>query len=346
MKKLTISLLAMLLTLALFAGCTTDQGAVSATPAATQAASAAPTATAAAPTQAPSTKPQAPLSVVALKGPTGMGIVKLMQDDYKAKYSIALATAPDDITGQIASGQVDIAAVPINLAAALYNKTQGKVTMIAVNTLGVLYVLENGSEVNSIADLAGKTLVATGQGSTPEYIINYLLEKNGLTDKVQVEYKSEHSELATLMAAGQVKLGMLPEPNVTATLAKNKELRVALDLTEEWNKVSDTELVQGCIIVRNEVLETNAQAVTEFLNDYKVSTEFVNQNKAEAAQLIETYGIMANAALAEQAIDKCNIVFLSGEEMKSAAAAMLNVLFEANPKSVGGALPGEEFYLK
>lgn len=339
MKKLTISLLAMLLTLALFAGCTTDQGAVSATPAA-------PTATAAASTQAPSTKPQAPLSVVALKGPTGMGLVKLMQDDYKAKYSIALATAPDDITGQIASGQVDIAAVPINLAAALYNKTQGKVTMIAVNTLGVLYVLENGSEVNSIADLAGKTLVATGQGSTPEYIINYLLAKNGLTDKVQVEYKSEHSELATLMAAGQVKLGMLPEPNVTATLAKNKELRVALDLTEEWNKVSDTELVQGCIIVRNEVLETNAQAVTEFLDDYKASTEFVNQNKAEAAQLIETYGIMASAALAEQAIDKCNIVFLSGEEMKSAAAAMLNVLFEANPKSVGGALPREEFYLK
>lgn len=343
MKKTTVIILAIYLLAALLTGCTGNSGAGNATPAVTQTATAVPTTE---PTAAPTAESGAPVNIAALKGPTGMGLVKLMQEEYKAKYKVALTAAPDDITGQIVSGQVDIAAVPINLAAALYNKTQGKVTMIAINTLGVLYVLENGSEINTISDLAGKTLVATGQGSTPEYIINYLLEKNGLTDQVTIEYKGEHSELATLMAAGKVNLGMLPEPNVTAALAQNKALRVALDVTNEWNKVSDTELVQGCIIVRTEFLSENEEAVRSFLEDYKASTQFVNQNQAEAAQLIETYGIMASAELAEQAIDKCNIVCITGEEMKTASAAMLDILFTANPKSVGGAMPKDEFYLK
>ena len=234
--------------------------------------------------------------------------------------------------------------MPVNLAATLYNKTEGNIMMIAVNTLGVLYVLEEGETVNSMADLAGKTLYATGQGSTPEYMLSYLLEKNGLTDSVTVEYKAEHSELATLMASGEVKLGMLPEPNVTATMAKNENLRVALDLTKEWKDAAGVEPVQGCIVVRKDYFEQNQAAVRLFLKEYEAAVNYTKANQAETAALMEKYGIIGSAAIAEKAIGKCNIVCYRDEAMRTAAEAMLQVLFDANPKSVGGVLPGDDFY--
>ncbi len=289
--------------------------------------------------------PADPINITALKGPTGMGMAMLMQEEYAGDYSITLSSAPDEVTAAFISGDTDIAAVPINLASVLYNKLEGDVVLLAVNTLGVLYVLEAGDTVNSLADLAGKTLYATGQGSTPEYILNYLLEANGMTDQVTVEYYTEHSELATLMAAGDVTLGMLPEPNVSAVLVKNDAVHVALDLTEEWNSVSDTALVQGCIIAKRSYYEANTAAVESFLTDYAASAEYVNTNVDEAATLMETYGILASAAIAKQAIPKCNIVCMQGEDAQAAASGMLKVLFNANPKSVGGALPGDDFYI-
>ena len=280
-----------------------------------------------------------------------MGMVQLMQADEQGTsavdYNIMLAAAPDEISGKIVTGEADIAAAPINLAAALYNKTEGKVAVIAVNTLGVLYVLENGGDVNSIADLSGKTLYATGQGATPEFVLNYLLEKNGVAGKVDVQYMADHAELATLLAAdeGGVKIAMLPEPNVTAALLKNSSLRIALDLTEEWNKVSGgAQLVQGCLIARKDVLESNPDAVNAFLQEYASSTAFVNEKPEDAATLIEQYGIMASAAAAKIAIPNCNIVCVTGEDMQADALAMLQVLFAADPKSVGGKLPGDDFY--
>lgn len=300
-------------------------------------------------TEEPAEKPV--LNVVALKGPTGMGMVQLMQADENNEtivdYNITLAAAPDEISGKIATGEVDIAAAPINLAAALYAKTKGEVEIIAVNTLGVLYILENGDTVKSIADLANKPLFATGQGATPEYIINYLLEKNGVAGKVNISYMAEHSELATLLAAGEggVEVAMLPEPNATTALLKNSGLRVALDLTDEWNKVSGgTQLVQGCIIARKEVIENNPEAVNTFLQEYAASTAFTNEQPDEAAALIESYGIMGSAAAAKAAIPNCNIVCITGADMKASASAMFEVLFDADAKSVGGALPGDDFY--
>lgn len=336
MKKLFVTILSLLLVLSMAACAPAGQPAL------------APEADAASiPTEgetpAASEQIAAPLNIAALKGPTGMGIVALMGDEFASKYAVTLASSPDEVTAAFIAGQVDVAAVPINLAAVLYSKLEGDAVMLAVNTLGVLYVLENGDSVNSIADLSGKTLGATGQGSTPEYVLNYLLEKNGVTD-TEVEYYSEHSELATLLASGDVELGMLPEPNVTATLAKNADLRVALDLTEEWSKVSDTKLVQGCIIARKSTLEGSEAQIDRFLDDYAASTAFVNGHHQKAAILIEQYGIMASAALAQQAISKSNIVCLTGADMRAAAGGMLQVLFDANPKSVGGALPGDDFY--
>ena len=293
-------------------------------------------------------KTPASYSVVTLKGPTGMGLASLMDKAAKGEttntYSFTLAGDPTAVSASVIKGEVDVACVPVNLASVLYTKTNGAYVCAAVNTLGVLHILENGDSVQSIADLAGKTLYATGLGATPEYILNYILEKNGLTDKVTVEYKTEHSELAALLASGDVKLAMLPEPNVTSAMMQNPDLRLALDLTAEWDKVSDTSAVQGCVIVKKTAIEANPDAFADFLADYAASVAFVNANVEDAAALCETYGIVPKAAVAKRAYPNCNIVFVTGAEMKTALSAFLGVLYDANPASIGGALPADDFY--
>ncbi len=292
----------------------------------------------------------ATVRVAALKGPTGIGMAQLMdqakQKKAQGQYEFTVATSPDEVVSAVASGSVDIAAVPVNLAASLYAKTEGKVKLAAVNTLGVLYVLEAGDTIHDVTDLKGKTLYATGQGSTPEYILNAVLEKNGLKPggDVTITYKAEHDELATLLAGGEVSLGMLPEPNVTAAMAKNENLRIALDLTQAWEDQGLGTLVQGCIIVRDGFLEQNPQAVQTFLSEYAASVSFVNGDPKAAGELVADAGIMPQAALATKAIPNCNIVCIQGEEMKTMASSTLQVLFDANPKSVGGAMPDDDFY--
>lgn len=289
-------------------------------------------------------KPQTTLRIAALKGPTGMGLAYLMQEESSA-FSVELLDAPDVVTGKFINGEIDIAAVPVNLAAVLSNKTDGKAVMIAVNTLGVLYILENGETVHSMEDLAGKTLYATGQGSTPQYVLEYLLEQNGLKDRVTVEYIAEHATLAAMAASGEAPLAMLPEPNVSSVLLKNESARIALDLTSEWDAVSDAQLLQGCYIVQRSVLESEPEAVRAFLSAAAESAARVN-SEAEAPALIAELGIVGSEAIAARAIPNCNIVCLTGEQMQEAAEAMLSVLFAANPKSIGGQLPDASFYAK
>lgn len=289
-------------------------------------------------------KPQTTLRIAALKGPTGMGLAYLMQEESSA-FSVELLDAPDVVTGKFINGEIDIAAVPVNLAAVLSNKTDGKAVMIAVNTLGVLYILENGETVHSMEDLAGKTLYATGQGSTPQYVLEYLLEQNGLKDQVTVEYIAEHATLAAMAASGEAPLAMLPEPNVSSVLLKNESARIALDLTSEWDAVSDAQLLQGCYIVQRSVLESEPEAVRAFLSAAAESAARVN-SEAEAPALIAELGIVGSEAIAARAIPNCNIVCLTGEQMQEAAEAMLSVLFAANPKSIGGQLPDASFYAK
>ena len=288
--------------------------------------------------------------VATLMGPTGMGMSKLMDDaengKTKGSYEFTVASSPDQVASDVISGSVDIAAVPVNLASVLWNKAEGGVQVAAVNTLGVLYILENGDEIHSISDLAGKTLHATGQGATPEYVLNYLLTANGLDPETDltIEYIAEHTELATKMSAGDVVLGMLPEPNVTAVLSGNPDVRIALDLTEEWDKVSDSTLIQGCIIVNKQFAKDYPNAVETFLKEYRASVDFVNENPEGASALIEKAGIVPKAAVALKALPNCNICLMTGDEMKTAVRQMLEVLYSANPKSVGGTLPDEDFY--
>ena len=285
--------------------------------------------------------PAEPVNIAALKGPTGMGISYLMDDT--AKYNVELQDAPDVVTGKFINGEIDIAAVPLNLAAVLYNKTEGNVVLLNLDTLGVLYIVENGETINSLADLAGKTIYASGEGATPQYVLDYLLAQNGLTDQVKVEYVGEHTALAAMVASGEAKIALLPEPFVSAVMVKNPDVRVALDLNTAWEAASGTKLVMGVYIASRTFYNEHPDQVKAFLADYAASVEKVNTS-ADAAQKIADLGIVGSAAIAQQAIPRSYIVSITGDEAKNAASAVLNVLFTANPKSIGGKLPGDDLY--
>ena len=287
--------------------------------------------------------PAEPINIAALKGPTGMGISYMMDDTQK--YNVELQDAPDVVVGKFVSGEIDIAAVPINLAATLYNKTEGNVVLLNLDTLGVLYIVENGDSIKSLSDLAGKTIYASGEGATPQFVLDYLLAQNGLTDQVTVKYVGEHTALATMVASGEAQIAILPEPFVSAVTVKNPDVRVALDLNEAWEAASGTKLVMGVYIANREYYNAHPDQIKSFLTDYAASVEKVNTS-ADAAQKIADLGIVGSAAIATQAIPRSYIVSITGDEMKSAASAMLNVLFTANPKSVGGKLPGDDLYAK
>ena len=290
------------------------------------------------------------IRVITLAGPTGMGMAKLIDDNKnnktEYKYDFTVSSAPTQVSPEVIKGNYDIACVPVNLASTLYNKTEGKLKVAAVNTLGVLYMLENGNTINSVSDLKGKTIYATGQGSNPEYVLRYILSKNNIDpDKdVTIEFLSEHAELATKLKLNEVAIGMLPEPQVTSATMGNSPTRIALDLTEEWAKIADYQLIQGCIIVNNEFAEKHPTALKKILDEYKASVDYVNQNIDEASALIEEAGIVPKAAIAKAAIPNCNICFVTGNDMKNSVKQMLTILFEANKSSVGGTLPDEKFY--
>ena len=285
--------------------------------------------------------PAEPINIAALKGPTGMGISYMMDDT--GKYNVELQDAPDVVVGKFVNGEIDIAAVPLNLAAVLYNKTEGNVVLLNLDTLGVLYIVENGNTINSIADLAGKTIYASGEGATPQYVLDYLLAQNGLTDQVTVKYVGEHTALAAMVASGEAQIALLPEPFVSAVTIKNPDVRVALDLNTAWEAASNTKLVMGVYIASRTFYNEHPDQVKAFLADYAASVEKVNTS-ADAAQKIADLGIVGSAEIATQAIPRSYIVSITGDEAKSAASAVLNVLFTANPASVGGKLPGDDLY--
>lgn len=286
------------------------------------------------------------LRVGALKGPTAMGMVRMMSDDGVNRYT--LAGSADELTPKLIKGELDIICVPANLAAVLYNKTEGQLVTLAVNTLGVLYIVENGGEsVQSMADLKGKTIVAAGKGSTPEFGLRYLLEQNGLDpdQDMTVDWKSEHAECVAALAAGTADIALLPQPFVTVAQGKLEKLRVALDLTEEWDALDNgSAMITGVAVARRELVEERPELVEKFLIEYARSVEWVNENTAEAAELVAQNGIIESPAVAEKALPHCNIVCLTGEEMREKLSGYLSVLAEANPESVGGRLPEDGFY--
>lgn len=294
----------------------------------------------------------AAVRVGSLKGPTSMGLVSLMDQNQKGEssqsYDFKMVTAADELVAAVSSGDVDIALVPANVASVLYNKTEGKISVLDINTLGVLYVVESKDTIQSVSDLKGKTLYLTGKGTTPDYALQYVLSQNGLTtDDVTLEYKSEAAEVAAVLANDENAIGLLPQPFVTVACNQNEKLHIALDLTEEWDKAQGedgSQLVTGVTIVRNDFLENNEEVVKTFLEESKTSVEFTNSHQDEAAELIVQYGIVEKAAIAKQAIPYCNITYIDGEAMKTALGGYLSVLHKQDAQSVGGQLPGDDFY--
>lgn len=286
-----------------------------------------------------------------LKGPTSMGMVKLLADNDAGEtvntYEFTMAGSADELTPKLLQGELDILAVPVNLGSILYNNSEGAVQLLAVNTLGMIDIVEKGG--NTVTDwesLRGQTIYATGKGSTPEYALNYLLEQNGLDPAadVTIEWKSEPSEIVAQMAAQDHVIAMMPQPFVTVAQSKFADLKVALDLTEEWNALDNgSQLNTAGLVVRTEFAQENPEAVAAFLEEYAASTAYVNENVQDAAQLVGQYEIV-DAAIAELAIPQCNIVCITGQEMKDSVEGYFQVLFDQNPKSVGGAMPGEDFY--
>ena len=291
-----------------------------------------------------------PLRIAGLKGPTTMGLVNLLSMEQAGTaamdYDLQLYGAADEIVPLLIKGELDMAAIPANLAATLYQKTNGGIQAVAVNTLGVLYVVEQGDTVHSMADLKGRTILSTGKGTTPEYVLRYLLTANGLDpDKdVDIQYYSEATEVTAQMASTQDAIAVLPQPYVTAAGLKDDTLRVALDLTAEWDKVADTQLITGVTVVRKAYAEEHPDVVAAFLADYAQSVNTANTDLDGTAALCEEQGVVAKAAIAKKALPNCNIVCLTGEELKADVSGYLQVLYDADPAAVGGALPSEDFY--
>ncbi len=289
--------------------------------------------------------------IAAIQGPTGIGMVHLM-DAAKNKqtentYDFTVQSNPTDVRPLLINGSIDIAALPTNMAAALYNATEGDVQLLAVNTLGVLYILENGTSVQSIEDLRGKTIYTSGQGANPEYVLNYVLKENGInpaTD-VKIEFVAENTELATLMINNTAAIAMVPQPVVSSITAQRADIRIALSMNDEWEKVAgeNNKLMMGCVAVRKEFLETYPKTVETFLEDYSASIQKTSDIDTTAA-LCEQFGIIPKAAIAKKAIPYCELTFVSGETMKAQIAQYYSVLFNANPKSIGGKLPDDAFY--
>jgi len=283
-------------------------------------------------------------NIAALKGPTAIGMVEMMEND--ADFSFEICASADEITPRFVRGEIDIAALPANLAAVLYQRTEGRILALGINTLGVMYIAERGENVRSVGDLAGKTIYSAGKGSVPEYALNHILKMNGLEPgrDVTIEWRAEHAECLAALMNDASAVAMLPQPFVTTAMTKAPDMRMALDLTAEWDKLgTGSSMITGVVAVRKEFAQEHPEVVRNFMENYRESVDFVNANPAEAAVLVEKYGIVP-AAVAEKAIPYCNICLIEGDEMEEKLGGYLEVLFDQDNASVGGKLPDGDFY--
>ncbi len=286
--------------------------------------------------------------VGSLKGPTTMGIVNLMSasdsGEAKGSYEFTMATQPDEIISAMISGDLDVAMIPANVASVLYNKSESGISLVDINTLGVLYCVTGDESVSSVADLSGKTLVTTGQGATPEYAINYLLAQNGVSD-CSLEFKSEATEIAALLQEDATTIAVLPQPFATVAMVQNDALKTAFSLSDEWDKVTDdSRLITGVTVVRNDYLKEHGEEISVFLKEHEESAKKAAEDVDKTAELVASYGIIEKKEIAAKAIPLCNIVCISGDEAKSSLSGYLQTLYNADPKAVGGNLPGDDFY--
>lgn len=336
MKKFSL-LLVMIIVLSLFAGCSAQSENNTVEQPETE------------PTVPEEVKEPVNVTIAGLKGPTSIGMIKLIDekalnsDEYNVEY--VQESAPDALTGKIISGEIQISSLPINLASVLYNKTGGAVQLMAINTVGNLYIVGT-DEITSIKDLEGKTIGMSAKGSTPDYVMNYLINQNGLEGKVELDYALDHATLAQTVIAGDTTVALLPEPFATQVMMKNTNVKMLVDLSVEWKALSNAEgeIFTGCIVVNKEFAENNKEFVAEFLTQYETSVNWVIENQADASVLVEKNEVMPSAALVEKAIPRCGITYIFANDDKENINSFYKILFDSNPASVGGVLPDDKFY--
>jgi NitT/TauT family transport system substrate-binding protein len=289
------------------------------------------------------------VTIAGLKGPTSIGMIKLIDekslnsDSYNVEY--IAENAPDALTAKIINGDIQISSIPVNLASVLYNKTEGKIQLMAVNTIGNLYIVGTDS-IESVADLDGKTLGMSGKGSTPDFAMNYILKQSNLDGKVELDYAADHATLAQSVIAEDFGVALLPQPFATQVMLKNSNVKMLIDLNEAWKEATSdaSKLYTGCIIVNKEFAENNKEFVAEFLKEFEASVKWVNENPKDASLLVEKNEIMQGAALVEKAIPYCGITFSNALEEKDGLDVFFKILYDSNPASVGGKLPDDAFY--
>lgn len=285
-----------------------------------------------------------PIKIANLKGPSGIGMVQLMESP--DKYEITTYQSPDEVVGKIITGEVDIAAVPSNLGAVLYNKLNGDVILLGTSTLGILCILENGDSIKKISDLKGKTIVASGKGGSPEFILNQLLLDSGIdpVNDLEINWLLNHSDVASTLMAKEGTIALLPQPFTTIVSEKNPKVGIKVDLNEEWEKSQGVSLPMGVVIAQKSFVEGKGSDLSIFLKDYAASVEFVHSDVDAAARLVSKYGIIDDETIAKKAIPQCNIVFISALDGKEGLKNFYEIIGAMDSKSIGGNLPDEEFY--
>ncbi|MDE5748646.1 MAG: ABC transporter substrate-binding protein [Acetatifactor sp.] len=287
-----------------------------------------------------------------LKGPTSMGLVFLQEQaengQAKQAYEFTMAAAADELLPLMIKGELDIALIPANVASVLYGKTEGGISVLNINTLGVLYMVSGDDSIDSMESLRSRTIYLTGKGTTPDYVLQYLLTANGIdVSECTLEYRSEATEVAALLAEQPQAIGLLPQPFVTVACAQNDQLKVVLDMNEQWNLVQGeggSSMVTGVTVVRNDFLQEHPEAVANFMTEHAASVQAIQEDPDKGAELVVAAGIIAKEPIARKAIPQCNITCIDGENMRQALSGYLQVLYDLDPQAVGGALPEESFY--
>ena len=288
------------------------------------------------------------LTIATPRGPAALGMLHLIDSaELRNEYEFAFVGAPDEIPPMLVRGEVDIAAVPPNMAAILANNPNLDVQVVALTTLGVLHIVDATGTINSVEDLRGRTIYSAGSGGTPEFILNHVLIGNGLTPGVDVtvNFRSEHTEIAALIEGGLAEIAMLPEPFATATVNRIEGLEYALDMTAEWAAISpDAGLTMTAVVVRSEIIENHPDAISLFLEELEESIRFVQNDVDAAAELAVEHEIIPAVPVARLAIPRSNVTFIAGAQMQAYLHGVLEVFYAANPQAVGGQMPNEDFY--
>lgn len=290
------------------------------------------------------------LTVAGLKGPSSIGMLRMIEsepvfgEDVETEYQIV--DEPQLMIARIMSGEADIAAVPINLAAVLYNKG-APYRLGAVTGDGLLHIVSSREDIGSVEDLKGKRIYCIAQGSTPEFVLRYVLEKSGIDPDTEVEldFSFDHVAIAPQLIAGKVDLAVLPEPFVSIVASKNPAVQPVIDLQQVWAELSgtgDTYPITATL-VRNSLYREHPEALKAFFAAYRESIDWANANPAEAGGLAGKYMEMP-APIIAKAMPRLNLRYQSPREARSRVEELYQVFHGFAPASVGGTIPGDEFY--